>query len=785
MYNITWDTKINGILLTGKETDVVLPTRPVFFEELNLLGLNKYWKYSDVKEPLLWATGRKYFYKGQLVAKAQGGNIYEDPKISITETGINLELEPINIDKIVKRNKKALFVLENETIDFIDHIYENYKKENYLFFVSFSGGKDSHALLDLVKRVIPNDELCVIFNDTTLENQYTYENLEKTTKEYKKKYPDVKFFVTKPPITAINFINEFGLPSRVHRWCTPVLKTAPINNFIRSKFGDSSKIIVFEGLRAEESARRSTYDRISENIQNLSIVKARPILQWNFSEVILYGFHRKLRLNSSYRFGLSRVGCTLCPHSSQWSEFVSNKIENKFSNEYIPVIKEYAIKRGLTGQKNIKRFIADGEWKKRFGGKVSTNDTSIHFSDSNDYIKAFIINAKENFLEWSKVVGTVFYKDIDPGIISGEIKIDENFCNFKLINKSNKKIIEIKNLDNNQKLKSKFRKILYKTAFCIHCGLCESECSTGALNTQSKVKINTEICNNCGNCLYYTMKGCLVSKSVDVEVGGVNIKSKSGGLYKYYTFGMREEWLNEFLSMGETWLEDNSLGSIQIKAMIRWLIDAELIDHKTKKFTEKGKYLREIYNHEPLFVWSIIWNNIYYNSRIIKWYCDEIEWNSDFTKNELIEKIDLSFPGYSKVTLKNSITELVNTLDRSPLGSKLRMGIIEKKGRVVKSIKKYGTDTINPLVIAYSLYKLSEKYERNDFTISELYDKSCEGGPYKIFGISKDQLKRILRGLQEERNYLLNVDLTADLDNINLREDITSNYIIKIAGEQI
>ena len=89
------------------------------------------------------------------------------------------------------------------------------------------------------------------------------------------------------------------------------------------------------------------------------------------------------------------------------------------------------------------------------------------------------------------------------------------------------------------------------------------------------------------------MKGCLVSKSVDVEVGGVNIKSKSVGLYKYYTFGLREEWLNEFLSLGVTWLEDNSLGPIQIKAMIRWLIDAELIDQKKNSQNKekfKGKY---------------------------------------------------------------------------------------------------------------------------------------------------------------------------------------------------
>ena len=184
----------------------------------------------------------------------------------------------------------------------------------------------------------------------------------------------------------------------------------------------------------------------------MSIIKARPLLYWNFSEVILYGYLRYLPLNQAYRYGLSRVGCTLCPNSSLWSEFISNKIDNKFSNDYIPILSDYAKKRGLNNQKNIKRFIADGEWKKDWR-KVSTNNTSIHFFLSNDYIKAYIINPKENFLEWSKALGTSFYKNKGKNIISGEIKIDENFYNFNLTKKSDKKNIEIKNLDNNQKIK--------------------------------------------------------------------------------------------------------------------------------------------------------------------------------------------------------------------------------------------------------------------------------------------------------------------------------------------
>ncbi len=39
MYNIRWDTETNGgVLLTSEQGDVQASVRPVFFEELDLLG---------------------------------------------------------------------------------------------------------------------------------------------------------------------------------------------------------------------------------------------------------------------------------------------------------------------------------------------------------------------------------------------------------------------------------------------------------------------------------------------------------------------------------------------------------------------------------------------------------------------------------------------------------------------------------------------------------------------------------------------------------------------------
>jgi len=52
-----------GILLTDKTNDEIInPPRPVFYEELDLLGFDRYWSYPRSREPLLWAIGRRYYY---------------------------------------------------------------------------------------------------------------------------------------------------------------------------------------------------------------------------------------------------------------------------------------------------------------------------------------------------------------------------------------------------------------------------------------------------------------------------------------------------------------------------------------------------------------------------------------------------------------------------------------------------------------------------------------------------------------------------------------------------
>ena len=243
--------------------------------------------------------------------------------------------------------------------------------------------------------------------------------------------------------------------------------------------------------------------------------------------------------------------------------------------------------------------------------------------------------------------------------------------------------------------------------------------------------------------------------------------------------------MNAFLNFGEQWLEENNLGPKQIPAVIHWLADAELIDPKTKKITAAGEYLRKIYLVDKLFVWSIIWSNMYYNSKVISWYCNTIKWGNIFSKKDLKTRIKENYPNLSDGTLRNPIDAMINMFDNSPLGTDLQIGVLDKKGRTVKFIKKIGTDAIHSLATAYSLYKAAEYIGRKDFTVSEIYNEEFKGGPYKLFGIPRDKLERILRGLQEDKEQILRVDLVADLDNIYLRNDLLPLDILKIAEERL
>ena len=287
MHHVIWDQESGGVLLCdGAAAPVITPPRPVFFEELDLLQFNRFWSYPKSEQPLLWAIDRRYFSRGACVAEARGGNLFEAPEIILTEAGQGLALAPVNVPLMLEKNRDALTVLEREAMDFVEETFRTYRRKKSLHVVvSFSGGKDSQVVLDLVSRIIPPDEYIVIFTDTTMEIPPTYQVVEETKRAYTARYPHLRFYTARNAQHSLELWRKFGPPSMLLRWCCSVYKTSPVIKFIKDLYpeGGMIKILLFDGIRSEESPKRENYKRIAKSVKHLSQINARVIKDWNLS----------------------------------------------------------------------------------------------------------------------------------------------------------------------------------------------------------------------------------------------------------------------------------------------------------------------------------------------------------------------------------------------------------------------------------------------------------------------------------------------------------------------
>lgn len=845
MFKITWNKENNGVLLTMRSTEETLnvPPRPVFFEELDLLGLNKFWKYPKSKEPLLWACDRRYFYRGELVLEAKGGNIYDDPQLVFFDAGKKLKLEPINVDELCKKNETSMFLLEHEALEFINTIYRRYRpnstqktvneavdfqilaetqekktKEKYtvvkedcdsfdimpldeaekqgkqimlntkieMFITSFSGGKDSQVVLDLVSRVIPSNDFLVIYSDTGYEIPPSLEIYEQTKQFYKKQYPDLQFYLSKNHQDVLYYWDKMGSPSRMHRWCCGVMKTAPLYRLLKEIHGTGKQpnVLVFEGVRSEESNRRALYDRIGKGVKHNNVVNARPIFEWNATEIYLYLFMRQLPINEGYRKGLSRVGCSICPYSSDWSEHIVKKEYSDSINPFISDIFKKTSLLGLSKESEKKDYVKLGNWKMRSGGKTSNTENSrLDIISTAPDFKAVLTTPKENLLTWLSVLGKIKINQ-EKNITKGELQYKKDIYHFIIQTDDDKQIIVFKNIGDEILLQGHIKRVLYKTTYCVHCETCEVECPTGALSVVPLVSVDTKKCIHCHKCLDFKERGCVMANSINISEGNIknNNKMKTSGIDKYSTFGMKENWVSGFFNNSDSYFEgNNNLGTKMIPACLNWFREAEILNISDKKISKLGTLLKNGFNNSPTTAWEIMWINLAYNSKIVKFYTSRISFDRVYSKKEILELMIPVFVGISEATLSNPLGALCSMFgikEQSIIGDTIRQGIIVARGNAVDTISRQPYNDISPAAVAYSLYRYAESKKRYALTVSELYDAKQTEGIYRQFGISRERFETILRTLKADKNRVLNADLNMGLDNINLREDLTAMDIL-------
>ena len=765
MYNYEWDIETGGyVLLPSKITGVVKEVRPVFYEELLFLEMDTRfnWKFPRCREPLMWAEARRYFYKGELVCEVTGGGLYDMPQIKNVKEGLNIE--PVNLSAMLSKNESIMNGVVQQTLKTVYKTFEEYKNKVSMFYAAYSGGKDSIVMLDIVQRALPHDCFVVIFGNTTMELSTTYEALKRA----KDHWAALEWYEAKAKFSAEESWNKIGFPARKLRWCCSVHKTAPsiekLKEIYKKKYPDQKKpfkVMVFDGVRAEESDARSTYSMVSDGNKHAVQFNCSPILDWNSCELFLYIFKNDLLFNDLYRYGAYRVGCKLCPMASEWYECVVNHL---FPDEVAPLLNivSSSITKDFSSDEEKQKYLQSGGWKSRIGGKeLSLGTNKIIEIKNKDFIKFIITDGNYKWDKWMPTIGTV----VKTGENRYSIRYKEINLDFEVCQEKNSTVITLPILIRTPlsvRFMYLFRNALNKAAYCVNCGECMAECAYGAL-TISSDNIIIDGCKHCEKCLD-SYKGCIAAKSLGITGGGnMSIKNIS----RYQNFGFRQEWLELYFDLLDDFWTNERMGKYMLVGFKTWLKEAGITDNNS--LTGLGEQLKRFGSDSPI-TWGIIYTNLCYDSPIINWYARQIEKDKQYSADDLPILLGDEF---SPTVKKNALSSLKETIRLSPIGWLLQQGDCEIKGKNVISITKGTWYDVEPLVILYSLYLFAEKAgEYYSFTLTDLLEDNEERealSPRLIFGIGAETLKPILQGLANNYSDYIKVDFNKGImENIDL-----------------
>ena len=838
MFKVIWDRENNGVRLTmsppSGEALNICP-RPVFWEELDFYKLRDFgWTYPNCDSPLLWACERRYYYKGELVLEIIGGNLFDLPRVNVIKT--NLKLEEVNLSQLKMINEDSMFLIEHEAMSYIyqtflshviskssnnvgisfDKLLEEIQSKTSVeqtvireecgsfdimplseaeklgkqrvfnsniekVLVSFSGGKDSQVVLDLACRVLPPSKFLVIYSNTGYELPTSLSLYSEIKNYYTQRYPDLQFYTAENHKNVLQYWDELDTPSKVHRWCCAVMKTAPLYRLLKEIHGTGKQpnVLAFEGVRAEESSKRATYSRIGKGVKHNNVVNVRPIFEWTTTEVWLYILFNNMPINVAYRKGLNRVGCVICPLSSELGDCLDNHFFPQTAKPFVDKLRDNATNAGI---KNIDTYLKERKWKVRAGGNRHYTETEISYEEKDNDLYIHIKSPKENFFEWIKVLGKLQIENLSEQKYRLHINCKNKVYLLSVGVQYSTVDIFIKDCLTDIAFISLIKRIFNKSAYCVHCEVCEVECPTGALSVVPKVSIDESKCIHCHKCLTFKDDGCVAANSVRTTLT-TNIKlGTMTPINKINTFGFRKKWVQVLYELKNSFFYSDRHGlnvKKQLPIFINWLRDAELLDSKDKKLSYLAEKLETTFSNEENVFWEIVWTNLCINSEICNWFSSNVKYNLLYSREEIGILLENSFPNATINVRDNVLKALLNTFKESPLGDPLRVGVVIKDGNKTSVIRRPHNE-LSLVAAAYSLYRYAKKTGRYSLTVSEFYDSEQKDGIVKQFGIEREPFEQILRSLEQDENHVLRAELKMGLDNIILREDLKSDDIINL-----
>lgn len=623
MYSYSYDVETGGILLNSSPLLFSKEPRPVYYKELDILGLDKYWNYEkNDSYPYMWAEANNYFYRGRKVAQTKGGSCYTAPEITILE-----EPEPnkqplrfVDVPAMVARNQELLEGLVQETIKKVYNTYQQYQSKVDVFYVAFSGGKDSVVALDIVQRALPHNAFMVLFGDTGMEFPDTYRVIEDVEKYCKSN--EISFYRSCSNLSPIETWNKFGPPAQTMRWCCSVHKTSPQIILLRKIMNNPHfRGMAFTGVRGDESASRSEYKDVSLGEKVKGQYSCHPILEWGSAELFTYIYARDLIINEAYKKGNSRAGCLVCPLAASKNMYFKEQSYGKSETGELTTTTFNKIildttSKNLSSDEAVKEFMDIGGWKARRSGKELSIAKNLSIDEFEKGVLTITTYANAtDWKEWIKTVGKVSF------LTDGDVEVIFEGHPYKIKQTvENDRTIFTVNIGTNTKrdiyFMSALKTIFRKSAYCIGCGVCEANCPHGFISLHDGIVEIDDRCVKCRKC-HDIFHGCLLANSMRLPKG----EKKMGSVDRYGNMGIEYDWVRKYMQNTEDfWNSAHGLGTNMVKYLKSFLSDSGIAVRKKSDYvlTDFGQKVKQL-GVEDVNAWGLMVSNLVYTSEYNWW----------------------------------------------------------------------------------------------------------------------------------------------------------------------
>ena len=238
----------------------------------------------------------------------------------------------------------------------------------------------------------------------------------------------------------------------------------------------------------------------------------------------------------------------------------------------------------------------------------------------------------------------------------------------------------------------------------------------------------------------------------------------------------KADWFAAFFAKKDEFFADHGLGPEQISFFKRFLKDALLADKSS--VTPFADLVSEIgWDTEPAL--GLILINLANENPQIAWYIRNLEINKPYER-KVVEDMLISFD--VKPPVAKSICGAFRRLTDTPFGSKLNWGSVSGAGAMTRTT----CSVSDPRIILYGLYVYNEKANAHyEFRLNTFYENLEQDGipPTTVFGLDRQIVEPMLRGLSAKYPEFINYSDTNDLCKISLREDKTPQDVLELFRE--